>query len=67
MKGGPATAGNSYSEGMAPKQETWTLDNLERIGGHPVQMDGSPRILSAGEGSGPAAAFDGIAALSERA
>lgn len=42
-----------------PKQETWTLDNLDRIGGHPVVVDGAPRLLHVG--SANAVAFDGVA------
>jgi Concanavalin A-like lectin/glucanases superfamily len=42
-----------------PKLETWTLDNLDRIGGHPVQVDGSPRLIRVG--SAQAVAFDGVA------
>jgi hypothetical protein len=45
----------------APTQETWLLDNLERIGGHPVKVEGSPRLVPTGTGTDRAVAFDGVA------
>jgi hypothetical protein len=41
------------------KQETWTLDNLDRIGGHPVLLDGDPRLIAVGAAN--AVAFNGVA------
>ena len=37
---------------------TWTFDNLEQIGGHPVEVRGDPRVIETPEGK--AIAFDGV-------
>lgn len=43
------------------RQETWVFDNLERIGGYPVKVDGAPLLVPAGPAGKVAVAFDGIA------
>jgi hypothetical protein len=30
---------------QAPAQVTWTFDNLERIGGLPVRVEGNPKVI----------------------
>lgn len=47
--GGPAAA--------RPRETLWTLDRLERIGGHAPQVLGAPKLSDSPWG--PAAAFDG--------
>jgi hypothetical protein len=39
--------------------EIWVLDNLSRIGGHPVSVEGAPQVAPAA-GAAPAIAFDGV-------
>jgi hypothetical protein len=36
----------------------WRFDRLDRIGGHPVQAEGQPRLIRTG--AGPAVEFDGV-------
>ena len=36
----------------------WRFDRLDRIGGHPVQVEGDPRLIQTGAGA--AIAFDGV-------
>jgi hypothetical protein len=43
------------------RQETWTFDSLERIGGHPVLVEGNPSLIPCGPAGGLAVAFDGLA------
>lgn len=44
--------------GQADRSEVWTFDRLERIGGHPTTVLGSPRVIDAPIGK--AIEFDGI-------
>ena len=46
-------AGNGRSEGIV-----WRFDNLQRIGGYPVRVEGQPRLFATA--AGPAIAFDGV-------
>jgi hypothetical protein len=41
----------------APLDITWRLDNLDRIGGHPVTVAGTPRVVETDRG--PAVEFNG--------
>jgi len=41
----------------APAQQVWTFDNLQRIGAHPVRLEGEPRLVPSKWGN--AVAFDG--------
>jgi hypothetical protein len=42
----------------APRQTTWTFDRLDTIGGLPVQVDGSPKVIETPLGK--AVEFDGV-------
>jgi len=54
---GAATASPAARQGQA-KQVTWKFDNLERIGGFPVRVEGAPKVVSSPVGS--AIEFDGL-------
>ncbi len=41
----------------APRRKHWVFDNLRRIGGRPVEVDGAPRVIASP--AGPALLFDG--------
>ncbi|HEY0680724.1 MAG TPA: LamG domain-containing protein [Steroidobacter sp.] len=43
----------------APAQQVWTFDNLQRIGGRPVTLEGQPKLVPSPWGN--AVAFDGQA------
>ena len=42
----------------ADQAVTWTFDRLDRIGGHPTQIFGTPRVIDTGKGK--AIEFDGV-------
>ncbi len=41
----------------APASRVWTFDNLQKIGGRSVKLEGEPTLV--GSPWGPAVAFDG--------
>lgn len=44
---------------VAQAQEIWRLDNLTRIGGHPVTVEGAPKVEMSSAAAGPAVRFNG--------
>jgi hypothetical protein len=44
--------------GQPPSAEVWTFDRLDRIGGHPTEVLGSPRVIETPVGK--AIEFDGV-------
>jgi hypothetical protein len=44
--------------GQTPPSETWRFDRLDRLGNHPTQVEGSPRIIETPQGK--AVSFDGV-------
>jgi hypothetical protein len=51
-----AAAGDHQADDQA--SEVWTFDRLDRLGGHPTTMSGSPRVIETSIGK--AVEFDGI-------
>src|SRR6266536_1908796 len=47
-----------YAADVKPKQITWNFDNLSRIGGLPVKVEGHPKVISSPVGK--AIEFDGV-------
>jgi hypothetical protein len=45
------------SDKNTPRQTSWTLDSLEKIGGHKVTVNGSPKVVSTPQG--PGVSFNG--------
>jgi hypothetical protein len=50
--------GHAEADKGKNKSVTWKFDNLKRIGGHPVQVLGKPRVINTS--AGKAIAFDGV-------
>jgi len=49
---------SAFGQGAATDVEVWTLDRLERIGGHPTTVLGNPRVVDTPVGK--AVEFDGV-------
>jgi hypothetical protein len=47
-----------YAADVKPKQITWNFDNLTKIGGLPVKVEGHPKVISSPVGK--AVEFDGV-------
>ncbi len=43
---------------QTPQSETWRFDRLDRLGNHPTQVEGSPRVVDTPQGK--AVSFDGV-------
>jgi hypothetical protein len=50
--------GASFASAAAPPATVWQVNSLERIGGHPVTVLGSPRVVETP--AGKAVEFDGV-------
>jgi hypothetical protein len=54
----PSCVGSAFSQALATDVEVWTLDRLDRIGGHPTTVLGNPRVVDTPLGK--AVEFDGV-------
>jgi hypothetical protein len=55
--GGSLAAARDAQTPKPPTQTIWPIDRLDRIGGHPVELIGAPRVVETS--AGPAVEFDG--------
>ncbi len=44
--------------GQTPQGETWRFDRLDRLGNHPTQVEGAPKVVETPQGK--AVSFDGV-------